>query len=147
MPAFDVYLPFDQGAGAVASQANWFNLAGSFRDSGILRSAANYLRPTLPSAGNVRVDTGAALLHGVYAESTAAKTLSVPTGAGTGGVVAAQADFTNRICNIVYNDAVHAPVQTTSLWEIVIAQVFAGALYDCRQMMAPVEPLGHAVFL
>jgi hypothetical protein len=146
VPAFDLFYPFDSGAGAVATQANWFNIGAGFQDSGILRSVPNYLRPTLTSPGTVQINTGAALIQGVYAQSTAAKTITIPTGAGTGGVIVAQADFGNRICNIVFNSAVYAPVQTTSLWELMIAQVSAGVMSDCRSLMWPVEPFGLQVF-
>lgn len=146
MPAFDQYYPFDQGPGATATQTNWINLGSSFRDAGILRSVANNLRPTLASPGSVNIDTGAAFIRGIYVGSTGVKNFAVPTGAGTGGIIVAQADFINRVGNLVFNSGVYAPVQTATLWEITVALTFSGVLYDCRTFTAPTDPIGIQTF-
>lgn len=142
--AFDNYYPFASGAGATASQANWVNIGSSLREGGVLRKAS-YFRATV-SAGTVTIQPGSVLIQGVYGETTANKALTIPTGAGTFGIIVAQANFSTNVVQLIYNDAVTAVVQNSGLWEYLLYRTAVGALIDCRAFMSPHDPIGQWVF-
>ena len=145
MGAFDNAYPFGSGAGAIASQQRWENMGRSLRDSGVLRHVANYLRPTLTSSTTVQIDTGACWIDGIYAECLTAQSITIPSAAN--GIIVAQANFPSATAEIVYNNAVFTPVKVyNGIWEIVLAQLVSGILYDCRAMMEPTSPIGISMF-
>ena len=146
MTAMDLYYPFATGAGATASVAAWTNIATSFREGGISRGHGNFLRPSI-SGTTVTIDTGSVLVQGCYGESTSAKTFTVPTGVGSGGIMVVQANFTSNIISILYNDATTNVVQSSSVWEYLIARIAVGILTDCRAFMPTHDPFGLEVFL
>lgn len=166
--AATAYYPYDAGAGANITEAQWRSFMGRLAPSAILQGANNELAPSGDSTGmQVKVDTGAAWVRGAYGEWTSGVT-TLPI-AAVGGIPGGQ----SRIDSIVVrNDMVgnqmvldvltgtpgaspSAPAltQSSSMWETLLGNVgsltnatstiTAAMVSDGRWKMTPSGVLYH----
>lgn len=129
------YFPFDSGAGANVTEDQWRKMARFWLRTGVLDGEDNELAvsESSPAAMSVNVATGKAWVRGHYMESTAVETRAIGTAHATLARidrVVVRVDFgANTITLAVLegtpagSPTAPALTQTSSIWEIALAQV------------------------
>jgi hypothetical protein len=164
------YYPYDAGAGANVTEAQWRNFMARLAPSAVLAGANNELAPSGDSTGmQVKVATGAAWVRGAYGEWTSGVT-TLPI-AAVGGIaggssridsIVARNDFVNNRVELDVltgtagvTPAAPALTQSSSIWEILLGNVgpmtnatttiTAAMVLDGRWKMTPsgVLPTGY----
>lgn len=132
MTVIENYFPFDSGAGATATPQRWRLMARQWSGNGVIPGYTNQCRPTL--AGSVlSIDMGAVWIDGFCGENQSSKSFSV---SGGDGLLVARMDPVAKEVLFVYTVGQTAPAQpanATGVYEISIARVTSGAMYDIRQ--------------
>lgn len=124
MPDLTVW-PTDGADGSVSSEARWRKMARLWVPSGV----ANGLVPTLAAGPTINVTAGAAWLDGHFAELTAPASMA----ASANGLLVARLTVGDNRCELVYRDGSGlSPTQTDPTWELPIASMGAGAMFDLR---------------
>lgn len=134
------YFPFDAGAGAGVAESQWRDMARHWLATGVLAGEDNEFAVSERAAGaNMSVDvaTGKCWIRGHYGAQTSIVNLAIATADATNpriDRVVLRADFTaNTIALDVLtgtpagSPAVPALTQSTSRWEISLAQVAVAA--------------------
>lgn len=130
------YYPFDAGAGANVTEAQWREMARLWLPTGVIDGELNELAVSERAAGaNLSVDvaTGVAWIRGHYFKSDAVENLAISAAHATLGRidrVIVRVDFTaNTVALAVLEGTAAASpaapslTQNTSTWEISLAQV------------------------
>lgn len=166
------YYPFDSGAGANVTEAQWRNFMSRLAPSAVLANVNNELAPSGDSTGmQVKVATGAAWVRGAYGEWTSGVT-TLPI-AAVGGIaggssridsIVARNDFVNNRVELdvltgtaAVTPAAPALTQSSSIWEILLGNVgpltnatstiTAAMVFDGRWKMTESGILFHEVSL
>lgn len=126
----DTFFPFASGSGATATSARWRLMARTWLGSGVIPSYLNSCTPSL--AGSVAsIAPGAVWIDGFYGESAGVKTITV---GGGDGMLVARADPNNNQIVYAYVLGQTTPTQNlTDVYEIPIARVTSGLMFDIRQ--------------
>ena len=131
------YFPFDAGAGANVTEAQWADMATLWRDTGVHPTLLNKLETFADSTGmQVKVKSGVAWVEGFYFKSNAQETLAIaasdPSNPRIDRVIV-QLDRVNNIVDlkVLTGTPAASPVaptltQTSMIWEISLAQVLVG---------------------
>jgi hypothetical protein len=112
MSNLDVYVPFDQGAGAAATPDHWRRMARGWEYNGVVPGYGQQFSASIAN-GILTLGTGAVWVDGFYGEVTTSKSVS-STGLGP-GLVCARVDPTARTISFVYENATTGIVFTQSL--------------------------------
>ena len=135
------YFPFDAGAGANVTEAQWRAMAQQWLSTGVLTGYLNELAVSQRAAGGagmaVDVATGGAWLQGHYYDTDALLTKAIaaadPADDRIDRVVA-RLKTVDNLCEVAVLTGTPAGVpvapaltQTTSVWEEALAQVAVGA--------------------
>ena len=119
--------PTDAGAGQVATEDRWVQMARLWAPEGVAAGVANSLAPSF-AAGQVTIATGAAWINGHYAVNDAP--VVVPTAAD--GLVVLRYTLAGNVFAIAFNSGATVPTQTPAVYEIALARVTGGAMTDVR---------------
>lgn len=128
MPDLTVW-PTDGADGSVSSEARWRKMARGWSNSGV--KSTTDLAPTLAAGPTVNVTAGQCWVDGHFCELTAAA--AIPVTAGPGLVVVRFTPADNH-AEILYRDGVSVPVQTDPTYELPIAFMSGGAVFDRRAL-------------
>jgi hypothetical protein len=138
LPNFDVTFPWDKGFGTPASSSNWRKMANLWAPDGVLQGYQNQLNATFTTPNTVAtVQTGAAFIHGYYAEVLNPQAVNVT---GTSGTIVARAQLGNEVCDIYYKDQsidYNGYEQDAANWEIPLFLVTPAGLVDLRTLISP----------
>jgi hypothetical protein len=120
--------------GSVATEARWRKMARYWAPSTVLAHYGTDLQPNL-SFPTLTVYGGAAWVDGHLCELATSTTLTVTTD----GIVTVRYTPATNVAELIYRDGAGlVPVQIPGdVWEIAIARIAGGVLYDLRQ---PYEP-------
>jgi hypothetical protein len=129
MPDLNTW-PTDGAAGSVSSEAKWRKMARLWVPSGVA-SAAD-LVPTLAAGPTINVAVGAAWLDGHFAELTTPA--SIPASAN--GLLVLRFTPADNRCELLYRDGATTPTQTDPTWEMPVALMNAGSMYDRRAVLS-----------
>jgi hypothetical protein len=132
------YFPFDSGAGANVTEAQWQKMAQHWLNTGVIRGVLNNLQVYADSTGmQVKVKSGAAWIKGHYFESDAEEILPIGTANPTNpriDRIIVKLDWTNNNIQLAVlqgtpsaSPTPPALTQNTSRWEIPLAQVYVSA--------------------
>ena len=135
----ETYGPFDSGAGSGILESQWAIMAGSYAPSGIVGGEDNELEVYADSTGmQVKLKTGKGNVHGHYYKNDSERTLAVSASHATldriDNVVVELDWVTNVItAKVVDGTAAATPsapalVQTASVWQIKLGEVYVTAL-------------------
>lgn len=133
-----IYFPFDSGAGSTVTEAQWSKMGRWWRGDGVLWDALNKLEVYADSTGmQVKVRSGAAWIRGHYYESDAQETLAISAAHATLNRIdrvvvrlnwtASTISLAVRTGTPASTPSAPAVTQTTTTWEISLAQVYVGA--------------------
>ena len=129
--------PTDAGAGQVATEDRWVQMAHLWTPEGVVDGVTGELAPSF-AAGQVTVQTGAAWINGHYATNDAP--VVVPTAAN--GLVVLRYTVAGNVFAIAFNSGATVPTQTAAVWEIPLALVTGGAMTDQQRMVTADGPRG-----
>ena len=124
------------GDGSVSSEARWRKMARSWANTGVdgallaLGGGPGSLQPTLVAGPACQVAVGSCWIDGHYCELTAPATIPI----ATAGIVVVRFTPADNHAELLYRDGVTVPTQTVASYELVIAQISAGAVIDKRIM-------------
>lgn len=132
------YFPFDAGAGANVTEAQWRQMARNWLGTGVLKGQLNAFAVFADSTGmQVKVPSGRAWIEGHFFESDAQETVAIGAANATNpriDRVVLRADFTANTVDIAVlagtpavTPAAPAVTQSTTVWEISLAQVLVDA--------------------
>jgi hypothetical protein len=132
------YFPFDSGAGANVTEAQWSKMAQNWLSTGVIKSYNNELSVYADSTGmQAKIKTGAAWIKGHYFESDAEEVLAIGTSNNTNpriDRVIVRLDWTTNTIQLAVlqgtpaaSPTAPALTQNSSRWEISLAQVYIGA--------------------
>lgn len=132
------YFPFDSGAGSTVTQSQWSKMGRWWLSDGVIYGYTNALQVYADSTGmQVKVKTGAAWIAGHYFESDAEVTLSISTSNPTYpriDRVVVHLDWSAKTIGLTVltgtpaaSPTVPALTQSSTVWEIALAQVYVGA--------------------
>ena len=128
------YFPFDAGAGANVTEAQWREMAEFFLRSGVIKGELNGLEAYGDSSGlQVKVRTGKAFIKGHYFKSDAEETLAISSNSsGNPRIdrVVLRADFTANTIDfaVLTGTPAGSPkeptlTQSSTTWEVSLAKV------------------------
>lgn len=131
------YFPYSAGAGSTVDEAEWSAMARHFRESGVVPQSLNDFEVYADSTGmQVKVKSGTAFVAGGFIDSDAEVIKAVSTADGSNpriDRVILKVDWVNNTTTIEMLDGTPAAspsptslTQTTSVWEISLAQVYVG---------------------
>ncbi len=158
------YFPFDAGAGAGVTEAQWYQMARKWLGSGVLSGELDELEAYADSSGmQVKVKAGQAWIEGHFFKSDAEETLAIAAADASNpriDRVVVRLDRVNNTIDLVVltGTAAASPsaptlTQNSSVWEIPLAQVSvsagatiitAGNVTDERVFALGVSPVGYA---
>lgn len=132
------YFPFDSGAGANVTEAQWSKMAQNWLSTGIIKSYNNELSVYADSTGmQAKIKTGAAWIKGHYFEADAEEVLAIGTADGTNpriDRIIVRLDWSLNTIQLAVlqgtpavSPTAPALTQNTSRWEISLSQVYVGA--------------------
>lgn len=125
MPDLSVW-PTDGGDGSVSSEARWRKMARIWANTGIRQGGD--LAPTLVAGPTINVAAGQCWVDGHFCELATAA--SVPASA-TGLLVVRFTPADNH-AELLYRDGVSVPTQTDATFEMPVALMNGGSLFDRR---------------
>jgi hypothetical protein len=132
------YFPFDSGAGANVTEAQWSKMAQNWLSTGVIKSYNNELSVYADSTGmQAKIKTGAAWIKGHYFEADAEEVLAIGTADGTNpriDRIIVRLDWSLNTVQLAVlqgtpavSPTAPALTQNTSRWEISLSQVYVGA--------------------
>jgi len=131
------FFPFDAGAGANVTEAQWAEMATLWRDTGVHPTLLDKLETFADSTGmQVKVKSGVAWMEGFFFKSDAQETLAIaasnPTNPRIDRVVVRLDRVNNNVdLAVLTGTPAVSPTpptltQTSTIWEISLAQVLVG---------------------
>ncbi len=132
------YFPFDSGAGASITEAQWYQMARKWLGSGVLPDELDELEVYADSSGmQVKVKSGQAWMEGHFYESDAEETLAIAAADASNPRIDRVVVRLDRVANtialaVVTGTAAASPsapalTQNSSTWELALAQVSVSA--------------------
>lgn len=133
-----IYFPFDSGAGANVTEAQWSLMAKNWLNTGVIKDVLNELLCFADSTGmQVKVKSGQAWMQGHFFQSAAEETLSISNADSTNpriDRVIVRIDWTANTIQLAVLSGTPAVspsapslTQNNTRWEISLAQVYVGA--------------------
>ena len=124
MPDLTVW-PTDGADGSVSSEARWRKMARLWVPSGV----ANGMSLISLAGPAITVNPGAAWLDGHFAELSSPQTVA----ASANGLLVLRFTPADNRCELLYRDGAGlSPTRTDATWELALASMSAGAMYDHR---------------